>query len=830
MALDPLNVNTKSVDQLPTADFSVGNFITHSEGPDLKKNTIQAFADFLSPLLGTMSGVGFRAVTVPDGGTLPSTTQEEFILVGAGTFENVGGGSQITTTEQLNALVSNGTYWFIGVEIPITAEALGITQYIRSGFLGTVPSEDAVFNALASKLDTADISAKEDKTNKQNDLSYDGTGVKYSSIDGVNDWTRKMAKVATKTGLLSKFDTFDLEPLTTTTLRIKAVSEAMFWNELFIPATSPSAAIKSFAQKDYALDQLITATGGNVNVNPLATDGKYIRYIGYDKNGNIYSSLNTFTPNNDVLQLGFVTVLKIGSSVVFLDGTTAGARNVFSRPDLASNTDFDKVASTITNVTIGRKSDASFSTSTGTITGISVNWKGLANPSNGNPIDVVNYAGLTTATFAAIDPTFLTSTSAITPHTLITESDGGIPINQSFFNTTTQLRGTMANGSAGVARIMIGVRGGVFWQMGEFANTACYPDLATAKSNIYSHVFSDAIIPPGVAYEIARIAFTKSASVTNDDNQFYVANTGGGGAGSTSSIPPVSDATTATKGIIKLANEIGGTADLPTVNQKLKTDLIITASFSGSGLTVGETIPAGTFVDDLLREAFSPYVNPVFSSFSVSGQATTIEVGTILSGSKTFTWAIIVNSGVISTIDIYDNTAASTLLAGTPNDGSQAQTITSIQLNADGSTQSWKGIGNNTSPVGTINSSNFVVTSRFNRWWGAVADYPTVPSDGVGNRTYAQALPNNAFKTSGVNAFTLVTGTTHNRFIVLLPPGVTITSVIDTTNANTNITSSYVLSTLTVNDAGGTSRAYNMYQYTTAIPYSTSANHSITTI
>lgn len=404
----------------------------------------------------------------------------------------------------------------------------------------------------------------EKTANKSNDLTvWDGTGNQYIGKDGFNAYAAKFAQVSTKTGLLSKADTFNLIPLTNTTLRISAVESAMFWDELFVANTPASSAIKSFAQKDYPLTQLITGTGGNVNITPLTTDGKYIRYLAYDKLGNVYSSATNFISNNTLLQLGFVTVLKSGSSVTFLDGT-AGPRNVLAQPALASNTAFDKVTNTVTNVAVGRKANASFSTTNGTITGISVNWKSAANPTNSDPIDVFNYIGQTTAAFVAIDPTFLTSTSAITTHTLLTELDGGIAVNESFYNTTTGLRGTMANGSAAVARIMVGIRGGIFWQMGEFSSTACYADLATAKSNIYSHVFSEAIVPPGVAYEIARVAFTKGVTATNNDTQFYLINTSGTGGGS-STIPPVSDATTVTKGIVKLAGDLSGTADLPTV-------------------------------------------------------------------------------------------------------------------------------------------------------------------------------------------------------------------------------------------------------------------------
>ncbi|HEY6143750.1 MAG TPA: hypothetical protein VIV55_10100 [Flavobacterium sp.] len=244
----------------------------------------------------------------------------------------------------------------------------------------------------------------------------------------------------------------------------------------------------------------------------------------------------------------------------------------------------------------------------------------------------------------------------------------------------------------------------------------------------------------------------------------------------------------------------------------------------------GQTIPAvGKTAQQVITDIALEYVNPVFTTFSISGQPTTIEVGTTLSGSKPFVWAITQNSATVPTIDLFDNTAAVTLLAGTPNDGSQAQNIATIQLNADGSTQSWRGIGNNTAPIGTFNSGNFIVTARFIRWWSPVASYPANPLDGAANRTYASGLSNSAFKTPGANTFTLVTGTIQNKFIVLLPAGVTIVSVIDQTNANTNITANFILSAITINDIGGTPRNYNMYQYTNAIPYTTSANLFVTT-
>lgn len=232
---------------------------------------------------------------------------------------------------------------------------------------------------------------------------------------------------------------------------------------------------------------------------------------------------------------------------------------------------------------------------------------------------------------------------------------------------------------------------------------------------------------------------------------------------------------------------------------------------------------AGLTAVQAILDAAIEYLAPVFSAFSVTGQATTVEVGTTLSGSKTFTWTITLNSGTVATIDIYDNTAVATLLAGTANDGSQAIVITTIQLNANGSTQSWKGVGHDTgSSPGDFNSANFVVTSRFFRFYGPAAASVT-------NSAQVRALASSAFQT-GAGAFNLDTGTSLVKFIVALPPGVTIVSVIDLDALDADITSQYVAqSNINVLDAGGTNRSYNIYEMNIGVAYSTSHRHQITT-
>jgi len=146
--IDPITTNTARVGELPNEPFSLSDKIPHEVGIDLKSGTVQQLVDLVSNVIDATGGVGFRAVSVADGQTLPATTTQEFILLGKGTYYNVSGGDTIVLTKELNAVVSNGSFWFIGVEIDINAEDLGIVQTIRQGFLETTPSENAIYNAI----------------------------------------------------------------------------------------------------------------------------------------------------------------------------------------------------------------------------------------------------------------------------------------------------------------------------------------------------------------------------------------------------------------------------------------------------------------------------------------------------------------------------------------------------------------------------------------------------------------------------------------------------------------------------------------------------------
>ena len=155
--IDPLITTTVRVGGLPPAPFGLTDNIPHEVGTELYRGTIQQLAVVIGDYLGGVGGLAFNPNTVQDGETLPTTTFNEFMLVGVGTFHNINGQPDIITTEELNVVTSNGAYWSLAVQIPINVELAGITQNIRSGYLQTTPSEDAIFNALLLKANTLDI-------------------------------------------------------------------------------------------------------------------------------------------------------------------------------------------------------------------------------------------------------------------------------------------------------------------------------------------------------------------------------------------------------------------------------------------------------------------------------------------------------------------------------------------------------------------------------------------------------------------------------------------------------------------------------------------------
>ena len=118
----------------------------------------------------------------------------------------------------------------------------------------------------------------------------------------------------------------------------------------------------------------------------------------------------------------------------------------------------------------------------------------------------------------------------------------------------------------------------------------------------------------------------------------------------------------------------GGTDYIPIVQggvNKRSNPNILGVNYSSVELTtiaVGG-LPAGSNITNqnvaaIIKQMTSPYIDPTFTSFAISG-VTTQEVGSKLSGVQTFTWAISTVGNVQpNSINIIDATNALTLITG----------------------------------------------------------------------------------------------------------------------------------------------------------------------
>jgi hypothetical protein len=137
---------------------------------------------------------------------------------------------------------------------------------------------------------------------------------------------------------------------------------------------------------------------------------------------------------------------------------------------------------------------------------------------------------------------------------------------------------------------------------------------------------------------------------------------------------------------------------------------------SVGGIPAG-TVFADTPVKDILDDLFYPFQAPSFSSFAMSGQATPVEVGTTISGSKTFTWAS-TNAGNVAAGSVHINDGATVLASGLGASGPTTAGITSTQLTAPGS-HSWSIAG--LDMQGGSLSRNFTVSWYWRIYYGAAA-------------------------------------------------------------------------------------------------------------
>ncbi len=158
----------------------------------------------------------------------------------------------------------------------------------------------------------------------------------------------------------------------------------------------------------------------------------------------------------------------------------------------------------------------------------------------------------------------------------------------------------------------------------------------------------------------------------------------------------------------------------------------------------GQTIPAiGKTANQVILDACLDYLMPSFNTFSISGQSSIIEVGSTLSGNKTFIWTSSNGSNFASgSILIRDVTNSVNLTTSLVNDGSEVVNIGNIS-NTVPIVQSWRIKGDSTN-MDSILSPLYNVISIYPYFYGKVASGGG--SAGANRPTSNQSLINSGNK------------------------------------------------------------------------------------
>jgi len=265
--------------------------------------------------------------------------------------------------------------------------------------------------------------------------------------------------------------------------------------------------------------------------------------------------------------------------------------------------------------------------------------------------------------------------------------------------------------------------------------------------------------------------------------------------------------------------EVGGGGTNP-VSPLFTSDIpVVLAGGKNFGkYTNGDTIPAvGKTAEQVLNDIAAEFLSPSFSSFSM-GVTALVEVGTTLSGLKTASWGTSQSANVATnSIEISQTSPSSVLATGLANDGSESIDIGTIQRTSEG-TFTWR--------IELTNTQGSTTSRTTLSRWSYIQFYGigTIPT----NSSEVRGLGNQRFNNSS-NNFILNTGSVETTFIVALPPGKSISSVIDLDALNLDITSEYNnIGSVVVDLQEGEQATYTIFAMTQANNYSSNHRHSIT--
>jgi len=267
------------------------------------------------------------------------------------------------------------------------------------------------------------------------------------------------------------------------------------------------------------------------------------------------------------------------------------------------------------------------------------------------------------------------------------------------------------------------------------------------------------------------------------------------------------------------------------LNGEAVTIQVTTSSAGGGGVYSGATPanqtvggidpgfdPTGLTSLQLWEAALVKYLVPTFGSFSIQGQANTVERGTILTAIQTFLWTT-TNPGNIqpNQVGVFDFNNAAPVFGPVANDGSELTNIIPVNFNAVPYVQQYL-----ISSLDTLNNPFdrlLQISAAFLNFFGTPLTTPLNSAD-------VRALPGQTFSKN----FTI--NIAQGQTVISFAYPDTIADIVDASvkyveGFNSNVGNTFVKATYPVNDAAAVPEGYKIYTSVLGGPYPGAATYNV---
>ena len=233
------------------------------------------------------------------------------------------------------------------------------------------------------------------------------------------------------------------------------------------------------------------------------------------------------------------------------------------------------------------------------------------------------------------------------------------------------------------------------------------------------------------------------------------------------------------------------------------------------GILAGMTF-SGASLQYMFDTLLYPYLNPTFSSFSIAGQSTSLEVGnTVAGGARTFNWGTTYSGNIkpntIKIKNINTNQIISTPASGMTNDGTEVISISSVTRTTAGS-QTWTAYATTKKNV-TI-SRNFTV-SWFNRIYWGTSTASTLTASGItgltGTSLTTTSLGTHSFAGGGYKYFCIPTALNNPSLFRDASTNLTV-AMAGQSDGYTILNNGYYVQQVVVTNAYGINITYDVYR------------------